>query len=354
MATATPSPIARPRHRVFAMELTSWIVMMNEKVVDEERIHQWLTDINLKLSEVVPAIPPMYDEEARAGRALMVFGLPKAANSTFLIEFFKPAGVVEYCPALTCITSLETFQWVVMRTAVVAKAVMTMFHGKVLDNGSILRLCKALPAGKHLVLGDKFKLEQLFPRPAAPKISPSPALAGSAVVVPKRTEATAMKPLIKGSENLAITPSKNLAHASSQQSPNLPELSSRLRDDEDSSIATPSSSPLTPQATSWANIANTADPSSSNVDLRPENKATSSAPRLKPVGRIPSVPGAQANEELLEQMRVVFLMNLPNTITLVDVSNAIIEGPICSIRFGNNTDDNSRYAGVIVQSAYDS
>lgn len=52
-------------------------------------------------------------------------------------------------------------------------------------------------------------------------------------------------------------------------------------------------------------------------------------------------------------MRVVFLMGLPSHMDLSKVSDGIHEGPLVSIRFGTNADDNTRYAGVIFQHARD-
>ena len=105
------------------------------------------------------------------------------------------------------------------------------------------------------------------------------------------------------------------------------------------------------QATSWAKMAGTLGDSSKTIDLKPENKPSGAAPRLKPVGRIPQVE--KRGEPLANQMRLVFLMNLPSNITLTDISDGIQEGPLVSITFNNDADTGSRFAGIIFQNAED-
>jgi len=125
------------------------------------------------------------------------------------------------------------------------------------------------------------------------------------------------------------------------------------------------------QAASWANIAGSVGEEVKTIDIRSEK----AVPRLNPVGRIPSVTGVgrRASESMVDQMRLVFLLNIPHNITIADVSNAIKEGkpfaecprlsghrmltfhlgPLVTIRFGINEDDGQRYAGVIFQYARD-
>ena len=84
------------------------------------------------------------------------------------------------------------------------------------------------------------------------------------------------------------------------------------------------------QATTWASIAQIMGSSPSRtIDLHPENKSVAAAPRLRPIGRIPSI--AESREEpQVEQSRLVFLLGLPQNITLEDVSDAVREGPLVS------------------------
>lgn len=107
-------------------------------------------------------------------------------------------------------------------------------------------------------------------------------------------------------------------------------------------------------ATSWANIAAPSSNESHNLvfNLHPENKPTSSAPRVQ--ARVsPNVVAHQHGESLEEQMRTVLIFNLPNNITLTDVSEAIREGPVLMITFGTDTETGKKYVGIVFQYAHD-
>jgi hypothetical protein len=104
------------------------------------------------------------------------------------------------------------------------------------------------------------------------------------------------------------------------------------------------------QATSWANIAGTANPSHQIIDIAPTSKGAA-GPRLKPVGRIPSISGPRGGESHVQTIRVVHLLGIPNNLDLQDVSNAVREGALRAIRFGINTEDGSRWAGIVFQHA---
>ncbi|KAG0651281.1 hypothetical protein D0Z07_2113 [Hyphodiscus hymeniophilus] len=105
---------------------------------------------------------------------------------------------------------------------------------------------------------------------------------------------------------------------------------------------------------SWANIAAPATNRSNHLvfNLHPENKSSSTAPRVSaPVN--PNVIAHQQGESLEEQMRVVIILNLPQNITLQDVSDAISEGPVLMIHFASDADNGHRYVGIIFQYAED-
>lgn len=102
-----------------------------------------------------------------------------------------------------------------------------------------------------------------------------------------------------------------------------------------------------PQTTSWANIASAAMPETLVVELNPVHKRQ----RLVPQGRQKSISSINREED--DQLRVVFLLNLPNNLTLQDISDGIKEGALVKIVFGHDEETSSRYAGVIFQHAYD-
>jgi hypothetical protein len=104
--------------------------------------------------------------------------------------------------------------------------------------------------------------------------------------------------------------------------------------------------------TSWANIAAPSSKELGNLvfNLHPENKPGSTAPRLT-AHNSPVVTFHQQCESLAEQMRTVLIFNLPSTLTLNDVSNAICEGPVLLIKFGTDPENGNRFVGIIFQYA---
>jgi len=56
---------------------------------------------------------------------------------------------------------------------------------------------------------------------------------------------------------------------------------------------------------------------------------------------------------MTQQMRLIFLWDLPANMTLTKVSDGIKEGPLVSIRFGNDEHTGKRFAGIIFQYARD-
>jgi hypothetical protein len=127
---------------------------------------------------------------------------------------------------------------------------------------------------------------------------------------------------------------------------------------------------------SWADVAGGLDAISKTIDLRPESKVATAAPRLKPVGRIPSSTDIRNVEPLIDQARIVFLLELPQHLTLANISDAIKEGtldrqdfativkhvrlliarlsgPIHTIQFAVTEDTKDRFCGIIFQYARD-
>lgn len=126
-------------------------------------------------------------------------------------------------------------------------------------------------------------------------------------------------------------------------------------------IVSPPQEPTAPVAqasSSWAKIAKTTNPETRVFNLQPRNSEISKATRLR-IGadssRWRSGSNASGNsgtlyrptESLADQERVVLLLNLPNNITLHDISEAIREGPVARIVFGHDEEEKTRYAGII-------
>jgi hypothetical protein len=121
-------------------------------------------------------------------------------------------------------------------------------------------------------------------------------------------------------------------------------------------ITAPSAS-VAATTSSWADIAAPSANADSDsfpkmIDLHPENKSSSFAPRVQaPVD--PSVIAHLQAEKPEDQQRVVIIYNLPSTISLTDVSEAVAEGPVLKIVFGSDVVTRMRWVGVIFQWARD-
>lgn len=50
-------------------------------------------------------------------------------------------------------------------------------------------------------------------------------------------------------------------------------------------------------------------------------------------------------------MRLIFLLNLPHTIGLQEITQAVQEGPLVRIQFGYDNDNHARFVGIIFQYA---
>ena len=297
--------------------------------VTEAGLDVWISQAGLRLSEVIPCLPAQYSAECDAGRALYVIGVPHSWQLPAFKAIFNGYGAVDKCPTIIDLESEDTFRWVVMRTAAEAEKVLGIVNGMKFQDRTLL-ICKAIPPGNNVTLGDKSNLEQFFG-----KEEPLGSTASTVHGHPQQDESRS---------------------PTGRKSPVLPEQSTILRGEpEDLTAIIPevTTPEFTTQAVSWAKIAGTVSPKSRNIDLHPENKPISAAPRLQPIGRIPSISSMQNVEPMTEQMRIVFLLNLPQTMTLTDVSNAIQEGPLMSIRFGVDANNGKRYAGVIFQYARD-
>lgn len=138
-----------------------------------------------------------------------------------------------------------------------------------------------------------------------------------------------------------------------QQETQAPQASSQLETRTGTQIIPSNQSP----GLSWAAIAGCPFKDSLVIDLRPRGMSgtenTLSIPSTKTSSQIQVPSKVESAEPKDAQMRVVFLLDIPNNITYENVSDAIHEGPLHSIRFGINGDNNSRFSGVVFQHSGD-
>ena len=291
--------------------------------------HVWISQAGMRVSRVIPCIPAEYSTECEAGRAIYVIGVPRDWQLPAFKAILSGYGDVDKCPTIIDVKSEDTFRWVIMRTYIEAEKVLRIVNGMKFQ-ARVLLVCKAIHPGENARLADMVTLEHFF---------------GKHILASSRASIAHNHPRKDEAKSSA-------GHAS----PILPEQSVALKGEpEDLTTIIPevATKEFNIQAVSWAKIAGTVSPKSRTIDLHPDHKPAVTVPRLQPVGRIPSVASIQGAEAMTEQMRVIFLLNLPQTMTLQDISNAIEEGPLMSIRFGVDANNGKRYAGVIFQNARD-
>ncbi|TAQ87483.1 hypothetical protein B7494_g4181 [Chlorociboria aeruginascens] len=338
------------------------LTSFSELMGDTSRAAQdiWLSDTGMSLSRIIAAIPPPYATEVYEGRALYVVGVPHSWKRSQFVRLFFDYAKIEKAPTVIDTTSEDTFRWLIVRSKEEAERIMDTFADFEL-NGVALKVCRALLPGRHLLLGNRITLDHLCSLPKnqeeASTVHGHPSPPQIRLQAPEQPEVSQQP---QAPEELETTEQPQLSPAAGGGcSPPLPPLAPFPEDEPEPvvpKVVKPPSPIFITQAASWANIASAATPDSRTIDLHPENRITSSGPRLHPIGRIPSVSSSRVTvqqEPMVEQIRVVFILNIPETLNLVDVSNAIKEGPICSIRFGVDSDDEKRYAGIIFQHARD-
>ena len=105
-----------------------------------------------------------------------------------------------------------------------------------------------------------------------------------------------------------------------------------------------------PPASSWASIAKAGD--TKVIDIA-SFSTTNQVNRLRAINRVRSGTGPPITEPEHEQLRLVFILNVPQTLKFQDLENAIKEGPLRSMHFGMDETNESRYAGVVFHKAAD-
>ncbi|KAG4436041.1 hypothetical protein IFR05_008473 [Cadophora sp. M221] len=343
----------------------------------------WITAENLKVLKHIPGVPEAYAGEESASLVLYVRGVPFGITSAAFREMFMPFGKVNKSPVLICLGSQETFRWVIMKHADDAQDVKRALHGSTHESGSQLYISMAMKPGevfelrgKVLPSGHQTSKEytghqnglnghghpaRLPPQPSKSLLPAIPRVAIPTIVLPDAQGGPVIAPPpglgVRTAEQQTVSsPSheEQVAHpvekpAEPRQHSSISSASSGESTVKARSVAA-AAEQVCAQPSSWANIASSSDPDTRIIELRPEHKSSNVGPRLIPVGRIPKVVSTR-EEPLTEQMRLVFLLNLPNTIGLQEITQAIQEGPLVRIQFGVDTDNQARFVGIIFQHA---
>ncbi|ATZ50448.1 hypothetical protein BCIN_05g07990 [Botrytis cinerea B05.10] len=378
----------------------------------EESKDVYLTYANIYPHTHVPGIPSPYSQEQLERRALYITGFPPECSTSAFRSIFELYGAVERCPMIFDLASKSTFRFVVMRNMEDCLRAKDSIHGFVLENNKIYTT-EALPSSSLLRLYnlgldelglnvdecldilensrvvEDFEVGDLDAQdqnvaPHTQYVYTSGSLDQTPTVhrhPSPRTKLPIVKIRAADSETEVEFPPPNMIRKNRPApltlvgannitcrriSPLLPPQSpfpSQTHFDSISENSTSSASnSLTPtptqtafktQVSTWAAIVSSASPNHRNVDLHPSTPR--SGRRLNSIGRIPSLPPSKpmVHEALSQQARVVLILNIPSTMTLSDISNAIHEGPVVCIRFGIDSDTGKRFSGIVFQHASD-
>jgi hypothetical protein len=320
----------------------------------------------------IPGIPLPYTNAQAEGRALYVAGVPEKWQVRPFSQIFEYYGKVECCPTIIDLESRSTFRWVVMSTREECLLALERTHGFQLE-GSRIWVTEALPPSSlvELVNLDNLKQSGVNGDGRAEMRRESEEIAIATTTAhrhpsPSEITAPASEEQKRKSQHIPTPLNLELSHtrfSSHRVSPSLPAQSPFPEQEPFQSTSSSSLvSPITPaaespkfqtQSNTWATIVSNASPNHKDVDLHPHTHLSrnSSHRRFTTTGRIPSI--SIPTEPLSEQMRVILLLDLPATITLTDISNAVREGPLVCIRFGADIDTGSRYSGIVFQHSRD-
>ncbi|KAH6669572.1 hypothetical protein B0J14DRAFT_628955 [Halenospora varia] len=324
----------------------------------------WLSWAGLPANRTIPAIPLNYRQEHEEGRALYVIGFPANTTPVEMRAFFEKYGNVDKCICVVDMVSRFSFRWVVMATQNGATTLEKLVQGKVIrgtdDRGRavsyMLKVCQAVGPDRHLTIAEGSAAQDFLASPP-PELAESTSHAHPSPPAGDSQEVASNEPFRQPSTHSSLQGEGGREEEQDQEeeqeeeanSPTIPTVVTTKPAEGSAQV-----DGFTSQAASWARIAGTASPNSRVIELHPRIGAP---PRLRPIGRIPSVSSPRDGEAMTEQMRVIFLLDLPPNIGLQDISDAVQEGPLRSINFGTddttNEDRVSRYAGVVFQFARD-
>ncbi|EKD18486.1 uncharacterized protein L3040_007491 [Drepanopeziza brunnea f. sp. 'multigermtubi'] len=339
----------------------------------------WITEAGLDFIHHIPGLPRKYIGEEAAGFALYVRGVPFELSTTEFRDIFVPFGRVIKSPTLISTTSKHTFRWVIMKHADDAMDALNALHGSLHKSGFPLSVSKAWRTGDILIATGGYRLQNPTAKapaknenpssihghpsppppaqvknslPAIPKVQNSAARKLQQPAVALAEKGQASTPFVGPSTKNASTQTASTKTASTQTAWTQTE-STQTASAQTTSTPTVVDPAQPAKPSSWANIASSSDPKTTIIDLHPQQRKTSQPTRrLNPIGRIPQVVDT-SEEPLCDQMRVIFLLNLPQHLTLLDVSNAVCEGPLAKIQFGSDQDSNTRFCGIVFQYATD-
>jgi hypothetical protein len=335
----------------------------------------WISSGGIDSFNVLPGMPKVYLKDVLEGRALYVLGVPLNWQLPAFKEIFRNCGEVLKCPCVIDINSEQVFRWVIMNTPEEAAAAMRDLDGLQLLGQSV-HLCRALPPGATFIFREDYPLKEFLKWHMNPPPITTQGVHSDPIIpaLPQQPVAVVIQPPTPASVHANATQPDD-DDDDKQQPPAVLQPKNPVKQGAKHTIVNIDDD-FVPQAVSWANIVS-ARGGPRTMDMRAQSKPAGSNPRLQTIGRIPSINRTQVAETVAEQMRVVFLLDIPKHVTLTNISDAIKEGSLVgkiwifvrshlvvainidfwilqhSIRFGIDENEGTRYAGIIFQNAHE-
>lgn len=306
----------------------------------------WLSSANLHPDSVIPCIPKIYRQQHEEHRAIYVAGFAFACDCRDFLRWAREFGGAQVERTVTIIDTESqcTFRWLVMPTAEDAATVLGRIHEMEVT------MWQPHQDGTENVF--KFSLRvcysaiDLFVYNPLASAGHRPEGSLSATQSVSTVHGHPSPPEDLSLQGLSLQDPAPVVGTISSISPAIKQGTADPTGDNpgQSSSAPPSS---------WASIALTANPDTKIINLHPPARAPT-GPRVKPAGRFTSASNVVSDEPLVDQARVVFLLDMPRHLTLQEVSDAVIEGPLRSITFSTDESNGKPYVGIIFQYAQDS
>lgn len=302
----------------------------------------WLSQIGYHPDVIIPGVPQAYQQQHEENRIVYVAGFTFACDCKDFLRWANEHGggaAVEKTVTIVDTTSHCTFRWLITPTPIDALRLANHIHGMTVTMWQPHR-DGTEDMSKFKVRSCYSSMESILEPLKSPESIGVPTIHGhpSPPLEDISLHGLALEESTPATSSPRVESPANVQHVASDSNSAEPAI-----DEEHEQ-------PPATVTSSWANIALTANPDTKIINLHPPLRA-SAGPRVKPVGT--NVPSVVSDENMVDQARVVFLVDMPKNLTTQQVSDAIIEGPLRSIVIRMDETKGSLYAGVIFQFALD-
>lgn len=322
----------------------------------------FITHANMKLTEWIPAIPPQFAEAVKQHRVVYIIGVPHKWETSAFRKLFEVHGTVESCPCIIDVVAQNTFRWVIMSTAREARVVMHFYHEYTSDDLTFWTL-EALPPGPNFDLLTQHRgrigAERIYAQEVATKELAWQKHSGiTPPVLNPKGHAQGLPHTVAVARARKLTVDLNNSFTNIDTCCDNDELGYSMADlglesePDKRDSSTTETSPVTGSETkaeraqtsgSWADVASTAAGSMKTINIHQGSHVSK--------GGLNTTVKRTSDESMIEQMRVVLILNLPKETTLDEISDGIREGAIVKIGFGMDEDMKKRFVGIVFHHA---